>query len=241
MATQTGVRLYPVDGVKPYSLNEAYATMQGKNKNPFGKGGWKNKVWRRKTAEAKYYQWLIQDSMAYFDQLLWGPKLPIPTAEKLQGIALSIVFYVPPRDLRTVDHLKFKGRDVSNYVKLIEDAVFEYLGRTDNQTFPQERAKIQDSSSIEPLSFKRESWDDQWHIHIYLTDHVTASEISPIFCGGYVFFNELAHTRTSEAALSNLRQCVGLGSLSDYDKLRIDFPAIVTVGEGRNQEAFPRN
>ena len=167
-------RLYILDGVKPLSLNEAYATMQGKQKQspvagmPKNKNWWKNKVWRRKTAEAAHYQWLIQETLHYLDETRWGPKLMIPTAEKFHGIALSMVFFIPSRELRVLDGSKFKGRDVSNYVKLIEDAVFEYLGRTDGQTFPVERAKIQDSSSIEPLSFKRLSWDNDWHIFLYL-------------------------------------------------------------------------
>ena len=202
------MRLYPIDGVKPFSLNEAYATMQGKNKNPKGKGGWKNKVWRRKTAEAKYYQWLIQDSMAYFDEMLWGPKFQVPTAENLRGIGLTIVFFIPPKELRTVDHLKFKGRDVSNYIKLIEDAVFEYLGRSDGQTFPQEKAKIPDSASIEPLSFKRESWDSDWHFHIYLTDQVTAGREQPVFCGGQSLFR--IDLGSQEPSFIRLRRCVGL-------------------------------
>lgn len=169
-------RLYQLDGVKPLSLNEAYATMQGKNKNPLGKGGWKNKIWRRKTAEAEFYQWLIQDTLHWYDLSKYGPKIQVPEASQYQGIALSLVFFIPPKELRIKDGSRFKGRDVSNYVKLIEDAVFEYLSRTDDQTFPVPRARIEDSSSIEPLSFKRLSWDDDWHIQIWLSKNVWAHE-----------------------------------------------------------------
>lgn len=235
-------RLYVLDGVKPLSLNEAYATMQGKFKSneqlvgqtPKKKGWWKNKVWRRKTAEAAHYQWLIQETLAFEDETKWGPKLLIPTAEKFHGIALSMVFFIPPRELRVLDGSKFKGRDVSNYVKLIEDAVFEYLGRTDGKTFPQEKAKIQDSSSIEPLSFKRLSWDNDWHIGIFL-GYVQAT--SPVIyhagdlvdlaccqgqyslgaCGGSHLLAESGDPTMSPDAL---RQFVGLRSLPEDSERR---------------------
>ena len=185
--------------------------MQAKNKNPLSKGGWKNKFWRRKTAEATYYQWLIQDTLAYYDKTLWGPeKMRIPQAFDLQGLALSMVFFIPPRDLRTVDHSKFKGRDVSNYVKLIEDAVFEYLGRTDDGSFPREKAKIEDSSSLEPLSFKRISWDANWHIHIYLSEEGWAHS-QTAYCGGPIkSIYQLADFRSQEDDMDSLRLLVSL-------------------------------
>jgi hypothetical protein len=150
--------------VKPISLNEAYATMQGKDK----KGSWKNKVWRRKTSQAWEYQYLIQDTMAYQDQK-YGEKFQILPAHQMVGIALTMVFFIPPQELRVIDGSKFKGRDVSNYIKLLEDAVFEYLTRQDGGTYPVEKARIEDSSSLEPLAFKRSSWDDDWHIKFYLS------------------------------------------------------------------------
>jgi hypothetical protein len=202
-------RFYRLDGLKPFSLNEAYATMQAKNKDPKAKQPWKNKFWRRKTAQAERYQWEIQETLAATDQAIYGDKLTIPTAEDYQGIALTLVFFIPPNELRVQDHSKFKGRDVSNYVKLIEDAVFEYLGRTDGGTYPQERAKIQDSSSIEPLSFKRASWDDDWHIFIYLSDHVFADESGVFHAGRLIDVyaeNWTPHAGTLARGPSDVRQ-----------------------------------
>jgi hypothetical protein len=174
-------RFYTIDGEKPISLNEAYLTKQARPKDS---ASWMNTIWRRKTAEATYYQWLIQDTMALVDRK-FKSKLKIPQATHFEGIALTVVFFIPPKEIRIQDGSKFKGRDVSNYIKLIEDAVFEYLGRTDNQTFPAERAKIEDAASIEPLAFKRLSFDDDWHIHIYVSTLSSATD-AYIYCSGII-------------------------------------------------------
>lgn len=154
--TQSTIRYYQLNGVKPLSLNDAYLTQQGKPQKPF-KQSWKNKTWRRKTDAAEEYQKEIKEIMGWTDyQIYQGLKLQVPPATDLLGVALTMVFFIPPKDLRTVDHLKYKGRDVSNYVKLIEDAIFEYL-------------EIDDSWSLQPCPYKRISWDDDWHIYWMLT------------------------------------------------------------------------
>lgn len=232
-------RLYQLDGVKPLSLNEAYATMQGKNKNPTGKGGWKNKVWRKKTAEAEFYQWLIQETLHFNDLALYGPKLRIPDATKYQGIALTLVFFVPPKELRIQDHLRFKGRDVSNYVKLIEDAVFEYLSRVDDQTFPVPKAKIQDSSSIEPLSFKRVSWDDDWHFQIWLSDDVWAHQPHVYHAGQLIDVYGSAYAGTPTLLGQGLRQRPDLRLISDELGSGTHLPPPAALGEHRPPAAVP--
>jgi hypothetical protein len=226
-------RFYRIDGVKPLSLNAAYATMQGKNRNPNPKFKWKNKIWRRKTDEALLYQWEIQETLAWMDFIKYGPKILIPKANNYQGIALTLVFFIPPRELRVVDGSKFKGRDVSNYVKLIEDAVFEYLCRTDGLTYPQEKAKIEDSSSIEPLSFKRLSWDNDWHIHIFLSPDVTALTDSPVYHAGDTIrvriYGEHDVTGNGPTDSSAVRQLPGPGPLPDGEQPVLRLPAASRV------------
>jgi len=231
-------RFYRLDGVKPVSLNEAYATMQGKNRNPNPKFAWKNKVWRRKTDEAALYQWLIQETLAWMDFIRYGPKMAVPRAHNYQGIALTLVFFIPPRELRVVDGSKFKGRDVSNYVKLIEDAVFEYLGRTDGQTYPQERVngkpvRIEDSASIEPLSFKRLSWDNDWHIHIFLSPDVTALTDSPIYHAGDTIrvrlYDDQDAPRDASDDSSAVRQLSGSGPVPVGEQSVLRVPAATSV------------
>jgi hypothetical protein len=150
--------------------------MQGGKLDPDGpkwRRHW-NKTWRRKTSEATEYQYLIQETLALVD-LSYGGKLQIPTAD-LRGIALTMVFFIPEFDLVVRDRSHFKGRDVSNYVKLIEDAVFEYLARTDGLTFPSDKNKIPDAADLEPHANKRLSWDDQWHIWIILSNDSCATD-----------------------------------------------------------------
>lgn len=177
------IRTYLISGLKPLSLNEAYATMQGRGN--FKKAPWKNKVWRRKTSEAYDYQFTIQDAIAGADRVRYGgfsftyedkgyrkvraadSDFVQPLGDRLLGIGLTIVFFIPPRELTTVDKKKFKGRDVSNYLKLVEDAVFEYLG-------------VDDSASLEPFAIKRLSPDDNWHMIIQLDNAVSAVDRSPI-------------------------------------------------------------
>ena len=202
-------RFYPLD-IKPLSLNSAYATMQAKGGHQ--KRPWMNKIWRRKTWEAQEYQWTVQDTMAWFDKTLYGEKLQIPTAQDYSGIALTMVFFIPPKELRTQDHLKFKGRDVSNYVKLLEDAVFEYLGRTDDRSMPQERAKIQDSASIEPLAFKRPSWDASWHIHLYVASGWKA-DARYVYHAGLLLNPYVDHARGATPLAESVRLGVGVRAL----------------------------
>lgn len=145
--------------------------MQGGQRDP-NAPKWRrhwNKIWRKKTWEATEYQYLVQEAMAYGDWLQGLPKLAIPRATHLEGIALTLVFFIPRSEIVVKDASKFKGRDVSNYVKMLEDAVFEYLSRTDGLTYPQEKAKIEDASDLEPHAYKRLSWDDDWHIVIILS------------------------------------------------------------------------
>lgn len=176
------IRSYVISGIAPLSLNDAYATMQGRGN--FKKAPWKNKVWRRKTSKAYDYQFMIQDALAGADRVRYGGfsfvyeekgyrKIKAcdsgfvqPLGPRLLGIGLTIVFFVPERELTTVDKKKFKGRDVSNYVKLIEDAVFEYLG-------------VDDSASLEPTAIKRLSPDDRWHFVIQIDNSVSAVGKSP--------------------------------------------------------------
>lgn len=148
-------RFYTFD-LKPMSLNDAYLTQQGRPKTPFKKSPWKNKTWRRKTDEADHYQYEIKEGLAYQDLVKYeGSKLSKPSAAHGIGVRLTLVFYIPASELRTVDLSNYKGRDVSNYVKLIEDAVFEYLG-------------FDDSYNLEPHPYKRLSPDGKWHIVLAL-------------------------------------------------------------------------
>ena len=164
-------RYYLIHNVKLMSLNEAYATQPTKGGGS-KKQAWKNKTWRTKTYEASQYQYLIQETLGCKDALTYGgDKLKVESSLDRTGVALTMVFYVPPKELRVVDADKFKGRDVSNYIKLIEDAVFEYLG-------------VDDSFSLDPLAFKRESYDDDWHILLILSNNVTAMD--PVYHGGFM-------------------------------------------------------
>lgn len=142
--------------MKPLSLNDAYLTQQGRPKGFNPKQPWKNKIWRRKTDAADQYQYFIKEGLAYIDLMKYGGvKFPKPSASSGLGLKLSMIFYVPASDLRTVDRQSYKGRDVSNYVKLIEDAVFEYLG-------------FDDSYNLEPHPYKKLSPDGEWHIVLFI-------------------------------------------------------------------------
>lgn len=177
------IRTYLISGIKPLSLNDAYATMQGRGN--FKKAPWKNKVWRRKTSQAYDYQFTIQDALAGADRVRYEGSSFVkeekgymkvhaadsdfvqPLGSDLLGIGLTVVFFIPAKELTTVDKKKFKGRDVSNYLKLIEDAVFEYLG-------------VDDSASLEPFAVKRLSPDGDWHFIIQIDNSVSAVDRSPI-------------------------------------------------------------
>lgn len=158
-------RVYTMDRLHPMSLNTAYATKQAKNKNPLSKQAWKNKIWRRKTTECEFYQFEIRDALAYFDDYVYKSRLQKPDASQGHGVAMSIIIFVPPRDLRTNDGTKFRKFDSSNCIKLIEDAVFEHLG-------------FDDSYSLDPVAFKRESWDEHWHITIVLSPTSIHSDLN---------------------------------------------------------------
>lgn len=167
-------RLYQIDDLKPLSLNHAYQTFQAKNKNPGAKGGWKNKVWRKKTDEAEMYQFMIMDTLGYLDLTKYqDTKFPVPAPAVGQGVGLSMVFCFPPKDLRTNDKQKFRRFDVSNCVKLVEDAVFDYLG-------------YDDSLNLDPAPHKRESWDERWHIliglyRVHIRSHVPMIDMTPYY------------------------------------------------------------
>lgn len=162
------MRVYRVDE-KPLSVNHAYQTFQAKNKNPQGKQGWKNKVWRKLTDEAASYQYLIRETLGLSDMTRnGGQKISFPDPSKGQGMALSLVFYFPANRLRRKDKQAYLKFDVSNCVKLVEDAVFEYLG-------------IDDSVNLEVFPSKRESWDLDWHFVIVLSH---TSIYAPVSIGG---------------------------------------------------------
>lgn len=155
------VRMYTISDLKPVSLNHAYATRQGRG-DPASKQPWKNKLWRRKTAEAEMYQFLIREHLGYIDHFLYESKIESPNPTKGIGYSMQIVFFVPSKNLRIQDHSKFKRFDGSNCIKLIEDAVFEYLG-------------LDDACNLDVSAYKRLSWDDRWHFTILLSmTHIQA-------------------------------------------------------------------
>lgn len=94
---------------------------------------------------------------------------------------MMMVFFVPRKNLRVQDLSKYKKFDTSNHIKLVEDAVFEYLG-------------FDDSCNLDPLSFKRESWDDQWHITIAIS---TTNVRSDVFMNGLKIDLSSLYDRTS--------------------------------------------
>ena len=138
---------------------------------PIGRWGGKFRGFRRTDAATN-----LRENM----KMVMGSLDVGKSLEKDIPLSLSLIFYIPQRDLYFKNG-KLKRKDVSNLFKTIEDIVSDYLG-TD------------DSFHMDIHGYKRVSEDDRYHIVVALSDEIhTLGNLDSSWIPSHI--NDLVYTQ----------------------------------------------
>jgi|WetSurSiteA1Bulk_404760.scaffolds.fasta_scaffold00111_9 hypothetical protein len=136
--------IYKINGLLPLDINHCY--------------GYNRRAHRRFIyPSAREYKDNLKDRFKLLDNKRKPPKFD------LHSVAIWI--FIPPKLFFLKDGKRIRNaNDSSNFIKLIEDAYFEYLG-------------THDAGDLFISSSKRVSPDEEWHIIISVTEGIINKDV----------------------------------------------------------------